>query len=242
MPCVSCLVSAGHRAPLTAFCLSSIAARSGVSIGITAPVASSQVSGLSYAFNTGAPHPLAPHAVLQEVVALHVTGGHAASDPISVQIANLRKLLLGQAPDAAGYWAKAAKGDIPVVIAVDKLDIMGRLINLKKEVEHTNGTSPRFVFHGAPEAHAVRPPPSALSTGDVSRLTSCSISASSQIAHELAAADIGVVIAGRGFPTGWDQRRIEAGLPLTQRAAVDTLVRAGVVSSDRPSRSLTRLR
>lgn len=133
-----------------------IAARSGVSVGISAPVASSQVAGLSFAFNTGAPHPLAPHAVLQEVVALHVTVGHAASEPISVQVSNLRKLLLGQAPDAAGYWAKATKGEIPVVIAVDKLDIMARLVSLKKEIGHTNGTSPRFVFHGATEAHAVR--------------------------------------------------------------------------------------
>jgi hypothetical protein len=145
-----------RRASLTSCAPLRIAARSGVSVGITAPVASSQVAGLSFAFDTGAPHPLSSHAVLQEVVALHVTAGHAASEPISTQIANLRKLLLGQAPDAAGYWAKAAKGNIPVVIAVDKLDVMARLINLKKEVQHTNGTSPRFVFHGATEAHAVR--------------------------------------------------------------------------------------
>lgn len=117
------------------------------------------MSGLSFAFNPAAAHPLSRHAVLQDVTALHVTAGHDDSTPISVQIAELRKYLLGKAPDTEGYWAKAASGELPLVIAVDKLDIMGRLIKLKQEVAHANGTSPRFVFHGASEAHIVRPRP-----------------------------------------------------------------------------------
>jgi hypothetical protein len=127
-----------------------------VSIGISAPLSSGPVAGLSFAFSTGAPHPLAPHAVLQEVTALHVTVGHDASGSISSQIGDLRKRLLGKGEDTEGWWAKATAGEIPLVIEVEKADIMARLIKVKKEVESKNGTELRVVFSGASEAHLVR--------------------------------------------------------------------------------------
>lgn len=43
------------------------------------------------------------------------------SPSVSSQIAELRRLLVGNSPDLDGSWAKAAKGELPLVVAVDKV-------------------------------------------------------------------------------------------------------------------------
>ncbi|CED83667.1 Metal-dependent hydrolase, composite domain [Phaffia rhodozyma] len=180
-----------------------IAALSGVSVGVVAPDSSSLVSGVSFAFDTAADGPLSPRAIRSEAVALHVNVGHGFSSSISNQIGQLRKLLLGKTPDADGWWKKATQGEIPLVVAVDKADIIARLIQLKKSIQEETGDSINLVIHGGSEAHL--------------------------LAKELAEANVGVLLApARSFPTGWDQRRILAGPPITASTPVDVLVNAGV--------------
>ena len=91
--------------------MSSLAYRSGVTTGITAPKSRGIISGLSGAFDLGAPHKLAKGAIVQEVVAVHVSVGHMGATPsISSQVAALRRLLQGEGVGEVGKWfAKVAK-------------------------------------------------------------------------------------------------------------------------------------
>lgn len=89
----------------------SLAYRSGVTVGITAPKSRGFLSGLSVAFNLGVPHKLAKGAILQDVAAVHVSIGHGGATPsISTQIAALRGLLQGSGTSKVGEWfAKVAE-------------------------------------------------------------------------------------------------------------------------------------
>ena len=157
---------------------------------------------------------LAPHALIKEAVALHVTIGHykgSQTPSISTEIAELRRLLLGGLQKdtsnmvKADYFALAAHGKMPLIVNVWKADNMAILVKLKAEIEREpNSTAPmRMVFHGAQEAHL--------------------------IAKEIAEANISVVISPpRGFPETWDERRALAGAPLSPRTAQNVLHNAGV--------------
>lgn len=138
--------------------LRSIAAKFGVTKGVTAPSSrGGLISGLSFVFSTSAATPLSPGAILQEVAALHVTVGHGGSPySISTQISMLRKLLLGKTPDEEGWWEKAASGELPLVVAVEKADIIARLLVVKKEIEFATGKTLKLVISGGTEAHLVR--------------------------------------------------------------------------------------
>lgn len=91
---------------------------------------------------------LEPHAVIKDVVALHVTIGHykgSQTPSISTQIAELRLLLLSNLDSAASssshskdpinYFALAAVGKIPLVINAWKADVIASIVLLKREVE-----------------------------------------------------------------------------------------------------------
>lgn len=126
------------RRPLTLALLSSlipspsIAARSGVTKGVTAPLpGGGLISGLSFVFSTSAATPLSPGAIPQEVAALHISVGHSSPYSISTQIGILRKLLLGKAPDEEGWWKKVQEGEIPLVVATEKADVIARLLVVK---------------------------------------------------------------------------------------------------------------
>ncbi|GAA5969186.1 hypothetical protein JCM21900_004720 [Sporobolomyces salmonicolor] len=199
-----------------------VAEQSGVGKAVTAPLGNGLFRGVSVAFRTGAKNALEPNAILSEDVALHVTIGHykASQTPsISTEIAELRGLLLdGLVSDptaspasvrptwpAQNYFARVAKGDLPLVINAWKADVLASLVKLKREIENKGGRPGklRWIIHGGQEAHL--------------------------IADELAAAHIGVILSPpRSFPESWDERRALPGPPLTERAATTILHEAGV--------------
>ncbi|GAA5935728.1 hypothetical protein JCM1841_003651 [Sporobolomyces salmonicolor] len=199
-----------------------VAEQSGVGKAVTAPLGNGLFRGVSVAFRTGAKNVLEPGAILSEDVALHVTIGHykASQTPsISTEIAELRGLLLdGLVSDptaspasvrptwpAQNYFARVAKGDLPLVINAWKADVLASLVKLKREIENKGGRPGklRWIIHGGQEAHL--------------------------IADELAAAHIGVILSPpRSFPESWDERRALPGPPLTEHAATTILHEAGV--------------
>ncbi|CEQ43009.1 SPOSA6832_04872, partial [Sporobolomyces salmonicolor] len=149
------------------------------------------------------------------------TGHYKASQTpsISTEIAELRGLLLdGLVSDptaspasvrptwpAQNYFARVAKGDLPLVINAWKADVLASLVKLKREIENKGGRPGklRWIIHGGQEAHL--------------------------IADELAAAHIGVILSPpRSFPESWDERRALPGPPLTEHAATTILHEAGV--------------
>jgi len=87
-------------------------------------------------------------AIVGSEAALHVQIGHykGAQEPsISTEIAQLRSLLLNGLESASStsftsasstdYFSLAVKGEIPLVIEVDKADTIASLILLKREIE-----------------------------------------------------------------------------------------------------------
>lgn len=79
----------------------SIAYKSGVTVGVTAPKSAGLVSGLSAVFSTGAQG----DGLIQDVAALHVNIKHSDSLPsVSTQIAALRNLLHGSASGELGSY------------------------------------------------------------------------------------------------------------------------------------------
>jgi hypothetical protein len=51
------------------------------------------------------------------------------------------------------WFARAANGDLPLIIDVGSADVMAALLQLKEEVERKRGTRMRVVFSGAAEAY-----------------------------------------------------------------------------------------
>ncbi|VDB83387.1 unnamed protein product [Peniophora sp. CBMAI 1063] len=182
--------------------------RAGVTTAITAPAGfGSGELGLSTSFSLGAPHVLAPGALLQVDSALHVTLAHPSSPSISTRIGALRRLLLDnelqRRKGALGEaFGRVALGITPLVVRVDSADIIASLISVKREVEEQTGAHLRLVLVGAMEAHL--------------------------LAQELASEDIGVLVQARSFPYVWDSKRILPGPPLSDKSQVQHLLDAGV--------------
>ncbi|GAA6021304.1 hypothetical protein JCM11491_005797 [Sporobolomyces phaffii] len=194
-----------------------VAEESGVANAITAPNGNGFYRGISVAFRTGAKNILESEAIISDRAALHVAIGHykGSQEPsVSTEIAQLRSLLLAgldseQAATATrvevDYFGLVAKGELPLVIEVDKADTIASLILLKHEVEAAaeNRYSMRWIISGGQEAHLV--------------------------AAELARDSIGVILSPpRAFPESWDARRALPGPPLTFDSHVTVLHRAGV--------------
>jgi hypothetical protein len=118
------------------------------------------------------------------VTALHVTISMNMPYSVSTQIGVLRHLLLHPSGGARGEsFAKAARGEIPLVVRVHSADIMATLLQLKAAVERDTGVSVRMTFLGGAEAHL--------------------------LAKQIANANVGVVLTPpRTFPSTWEQRRM----------------------------------
>ncbi|KAJ7485560.1 amidohydrolase-domain-containing protein [Mycena latifolia] len=180
-----------------------LAYRGGVGSAITAPGGSGVFRGLSVSFSLGARHKLEKGAVIQDVVAVHISISPRFPSSVSTQIATLRRLLLEppksekqfsfkQAADAR--LSSPSSGTIPLVITVNSADIIASLLMLKREVEMQRRTAMKMTLLGATEAHLLAP--------------------------ELAAANVGVILTPpRSFPYSWEQRRILAGPPLTAQSS-----------------------
>ncbi|GAA6052454.1 hypothetical protein JCM3770_001121 [Rhodotorula araucariae] len=191
------------------------AEENGLGKAVTAPLGKGFFRGVSVAFRTGAANVLEDGALLKEAVALHIAIGHFGSAaPVSLEIAELRALLLGALSSSSSfsshdlhaptdYFAEVVHGKLPLAVQTDKADIIASLIRLKGEIEAAGARSQRWVLHGGQEAHLV--------------------------AAQLAAARIGVVLTpARSFPATWDARRALPGPPLTRDTALAVLHRAGV--------------
>jgi hypothetical protein len=87
------------------------------------------------------------------------------------------------------YWScelyvdRGVQGSIPLVVTVNSADIIASLLLLKREVEAARGTAMKMTLLSGTEAHLLAP--------------------------ELAAANVGVILAPpRSFPYTWEQRRM----------------------------------
>ncbi|KAK4704844.1 hypothetical protein P7C70_g1364, partial [Phenoliferia sp. Uapishka_3] len=190
-----------------------VAHQAGVTKAVTAPLGDGFFRGVSVAFRTNAANILDSHAILKDVVALHVTVGHfklTQRASISTQIAELRGLLLGttstdtSTSTTPDYFRMAGRGEIPLVINAWKADTIATIILLKREVEKHSKKPLKWIIHGGQESHLV--------------------------ANELADAKISVILSPpRAFPASWDERRAVPGPPMTQRSAVNILHNAGVL-------------
>ncbi|KAJ6595658.1 composite domain of metallo-dependent hydrolase [Mycena vulgaris] len=176
-----------------------LAYRDGVASAITAPAGYGVFQGLSVAFSLGARHKLEKGAVLQDVAAVHISISPRFASSVSTQIATLRRLLLGPPKSENEFsFTQATEGSIPLVINVNSADIIASLIELKREVEAQRGATMKMTLTGAAEAHL--------------------------LAAELAAANVGVILAPpRSFPYNWEHRRILAGPPLTAQSSAALL-------------------
>ncbi|KAK8854942.1 hypothetical protein IAR55_003681 [Kwoniella newhampshirensis] len=179
-----------------------IAYRAGVTSIVAAPQSNSLFAGLSFAFSPAAPHPLADGAIQNPTAALHISIDNSKSS-VSSKFAVLRRLLLGEVAGAdtelTAAMKKAAKGELTLVIMATKADVIAAVVRLKEEV----GGKVKIT----------------ILDGDESWL----------IADELAAADIGVIVApARSYPGDWNSRRFLAGPPVTNQTLPSYLASRGV--------------
>lgn len=194
--------------------------RHGVTRAISAPKFSGGQThhGTSVGFLTGATTALQPDAVFAPDAAVHYTldlsskrGDNTPS--ISSAVGALRHKLLDAIstlnttlPDPfseASYLRKVVTGTLPLALTVHSADTISAVLAVKETVQSRAPHPLRFVIIGGAESHLVAP--------------------------ELAAAEVGVVLAPLlSYRTTWDQRRALTGAPLTNGTAVDALVAAGV--------------
>ncbi|KAK4186274.1 hypothetical protein QBC35DRAFT_501603 [Podospora australis] len=174
--------------------------------------------GTSVGFLTGAKSSLEKNAVFANDVALHYTldlaAKHGSTPSISSAVGALRSKLLEAArsnetiKDAYSepfFLKKVVNGTLPLVITVHSADTIAAILKVKKVVENATGNKLRLAILGGAESWL--------------------------LADELAAADVGVVLAPlQSYASSWDQRRALSGAPLTNGTAVDKLMNAGVVT------------
>lgn len=176
--------------------------------------------GVSVGFDTGADTALEEGAVWANDVAVHYTLSLAAkrddSTPsISSAVGALRRKLLAavsssEEPKDAfseeAYLKKVIDGKLPLVITVHSADTIATILKVKAEVEEASSTKIRLALIGGAESYL--------------------------LAKELAAADVGVVLApAQSYATSWDERRALTGAPLTNGTGIDRLLDAGVVTA-----------
>ncbi|KAK8155997.1 hypothetical protein IWX90DRAFT_494327 [Phyllosticta citrichinensis] len=105
---------------------------------------------------------------------------------------------------AQTYFHRVVTAQLPLVISVDSADTTASILRVKGAVEQAANRKIRLAVVGGAEAHLV--------------------------VKELAAADVGVVLAPLlQYSQAWDQRRSLTGAPLTNGTAINALVDAGVV-------------
>ncbi|KAG5915912.1 hypothetical protein E4U42_007874 [Claviceps africana] len=192
-------------------------ARYGVTRAITAPKLNSVGThhGTSVGFVTTAETSLAPGAIFASDAAVHYTLNVRvleASKSYTEVFGTLRNKLLGaikadKEPEPyseAAYLKKVVAGDLVLALAIDSADGIASALRVKSEIEGVLKTSKiKMAIIGGTESYLV--------------------------AHELAAASVGVILTPlQAMPSTWDARRALSGAPLTNGTAADLLVTAGV--------------
>lgn len=200
----------------------------GITRAITAPKYGGGITrhGTSVGFRTGAAHSLEEGAVWSEDVAVHYTltlGAKGDTTPsISSAVGSLRVALLEAVlsdenitnpVSEKAFLRKVVRGETPLVLSVHSADTIAAVLRVKAEIEDAARDAARDAGRSAPKIRL------AILGGAESHL----------VAPELAAADVGVVLAPLlSYASEWDERRALTGAPLTNGTAVDALVAAGV--------------
>jgi len=197
----------------------------GVTKAISAPKLNGGAThhGTSVGFLTGAKSALDKNAIFVSDASVHYTldlsvkGSQSDTPSISAAVGSLRKKLLKAAASLnstissspepyseESYLRLVANGTLPLVVTVHSADAIAALLKVKSTVEKTYPASHiRLVILGGAESYLV--------------------------AHDLAAANVSVVLAPLlSYATTWDQRRALTGAPLTNGTCVDYLLDAGV--------------
>jgi imidazolonepropionase-like amidohydrolase len=128
-----------------------IAFANGVTKGVVHPIESGVFQGVSYSYATNGKTSL--DGLVDEVAAVHVGLGQSSKISTATHIGVLRALLSGEYPEKTELtrlFKKVAKGDLVLVVEVDKADIMANLVRLKSEF-----TGLKMTFVGAHEAWLV---------------------------------------------------------------------------------------
>ncbi|EME89098.1 uncharacterized protein MYCFIDRAFT_25199 [Pseudocercospora fijiensis CIRAD86] len=192
--------------------------RHGVTKAITAPkFAYADHKGISAGFRVGAKHALEKGAIFNPHIALHYTltsdVKSAKTPSISSAIAELRSKLLkaittsqkeGEIQPAEEVaLSKVVNGSLPLVLGIHSADTIASILRLKSEIDTATNSTLRLAILGGAESYI--------------------------LANELAAADVGVILAPLfSYAATWDQRRALTGAPLTNGTAIDVLHAAGV--------------
>ncbi|KAK3376419.1 hypothetical protein B0T24DRAFT_218962 [Lasiosphaeria ovina] len=177
--------------------------------------------GVSVGFATGASTQLEKGAVFATDVAVHYTLDLSAkrgegTPSLSSAVGALRRKLLEAAAtlnetakdpySESAFLHKVVNGSLPLAVTVHSADIIAALLKVKATVEEATGSTIRLAIIGGAESWL--------------------------LADELAAADVGVVLAPLlSYAKDWGQRRALTGAPLTNGTAVDRLVDAGVATA-----------
>ncbi|KAJ8659950.1 hypothetical protein O0I10_004176 [Lichtheimia ornata] len=196
--------------------------KAGVTTSITQPMAAGDqmLAGVSVAFRTGIKHTLldSNDTYVKTETALHFVITHGSSMTISQQMAALRSLLQdNEDKDAAtNIFARAAQGQLAVVVETDDADEIASIINMKQHAL----PKVKFIILGGAESHLV--------------------------ASHLARVQIPVILMpARCVPLSWQARRCLYGPPYSKDTAIDILLRHGVLvglaSEDRKDGSARNL-
>ena len=128
-----------------------IAYANGVTKGIVHPIESGVFQGVSYSYATNGKTSL--DGMVDDVAAVHVGLGQSFKTSTATHIGVLRALLSGEYPEKTELtrlFQRVAKGDLVLVVEVDKADIMANLIKLKNEFSNL-----KMTFVGAHESWLV---------------------------------------------------------------------------------------
>ncbi|OAA62881.1 carbohydrate esterase family 9 protein [Niveomyces insectorum RCEF 264] len=186
--------------------------------------------GTSAGFLTGASATqLTDGTVFASDAAVHYTLGLAAKQgsgtpSLSSAVGALRSKLLKavksnstseeDAFSEPAYLRQVVAGDLPLVVTAHSADSIAAVLNVKKDVEAAATASSATTDAKTPKI----------------RLVILGGAESFLVAEQLAAADVGVVLAPlQSYANSWEQRRALTGAPLTNGTAIDSLVDAGVL-------------
>ena len=194
----------------------------GIIKAITAPDTGRNAHrGLSMGFSTGGQTSLEEGIVWADEVAVHyplsLSGRSETTPSTSSAVGGLRSGLMKALKlnetnvdpfSEEAYLRRVVTGALPLVLDIHSADTIAAALRVKAEVESSpeSTASIRMIIHGGAEAHLV--------------------------AHEIATANVGVVLAPLlPYSERWDQRRSLIGAPLQNGTTVNYLIDAGVLVS-----------
>ncbi|ORZ24343.1 hypothetical protein BCR42DRAFT_402733 [Absidia repens] len=183
--------------------------QAGVTGTISQPlIGSLPLAGVSVAARIGVENTILDtnDTIIEEEAALHFVIDHDGKMTISQQMAGIRKLLTTNAKEdpKKNVFARAAHGQLPVVVEIDNKDEIASIIQMKRQLQTELGYPIQFIILGGAEAHLV--------------------------AIHLHRWSIPVILMpARCFPSTWSQRLCLPGHPYTKDTVLDVLLKHGVL-------------